>query len=57
MEAFAVVYFIEQQYGKAAVPKVLKNIGQAQSFVDLIEKSLGVSFDEFDQKWQAWLKQ
>ncbi len=57
MEAFVIIYFIEQQYGEGAIPKVLGNIGQAQSFADLIEKSLDVSFDEFDQKWQAWLKQ
>ncbi len=56
-EAFAAVYFIEQQYGEAAVPNVLKNLGQAQSFADLIEKSLGVSFAEFDQKWQEWMTQ
>jgi hypothetical protein len=54
-EAFAVVYFIEEHYGEAAVPNILKNLGQAQSFSDLIEKSLGVSFTEFDQEWQAWL--
>jgi hypothetical protein len=56
-EAFAVVYFSEQQYGETAVPNVLKNLGQAQSFADLIENSLGVSSAEFDQKWQAWMKQ
>ncbi len=56
-QAFAVVYFIEQEYSHAAVPNVLKNIGQAQSFSDLIEKSLDAPFAEFDQKWQAWLQQ
>ena len=55
-EAFAVVYFIEQQYGDAAVPNILRNVGQVQSFSELIEKSLGVPFVEFDQKWQAWVK-
>ncbi len=57
MEAFAVVHFVEQQYGEAAVPNILKNLGQAQSFSDLIEKSLSVPFTEFDQQWQAWMKQ
>ena len=56
-EDFALIYFIEQQYGAAAVPNVLKNLGQVQSFADLIDKSLGVPFTEFDQQWQAWLKQ
>ncbi len=56
MQAFAVVYFIEQEYGHAAVSNILKNIGRAQSFSDLIEKGLGASFAEFDQKWQAWLQ-
>jgi hypothetical protein len=55
-EAFAVVYFIEQEYGDTAVPNILKNLGLAQSFADLIEKSLGISFAEFDQKWQTWVK-
>ncbi|HTP08528.1 MAG TPA: hypothetical protein VMP08_09775 [Anaerolineae bacterium] len=56
-EAFAMIYFINEQYGAAAVPNVLRNLGQAQSLADLIEKSLGVPFAEFDQKWQAWVKQ
>jgi hypothetical protein len=30
-------------------------LGTAQSFADVIEKGLGVTFAEFDQKWQAWI--
>jgi len=54
--AYAVTYFIEQEYGAPAVAKVLKSIRAAQSFSDVIETGLGVPFKEFDQKWQAWAK-
>jgi hypothetical protein len=55
--AYAVVHFIEQEYGAPAVAEILKHMASAQSFSDLIEKSLGVPFAEFDQKWQAWVNQ
>jgi hypothetical protein len=55
-EAYAVIRFIVQEYGKQAIPKLLKALGTAQSFADVVETSLGVPFTEFDQKWQAWVK-
>jgi hypothetical protein len=42
-------------WGTLAMPKLLKALGTAQSFADVIENSLGVPFAEFDQKWQAWV--
>ncbi len=56
-EAHAVIYFIEQEYGAQSMPKLLKALGTAESFADVIENGLGVPFAEFDQKWQAWVKQ
>jgi hypothetical protein len=41
--------------GTLAMPKLLKALGTAQSFADVIENGLGVPFAEFDQKWQAWI--
>jgi len=57
MEAHVIIYFIEQAYGKQSMPRLLKALGTAHSFADVIETGLGVPFAEFDQKWQTWLKQ
>ena len=54
---YAVVRFIDQEYGAPAIARILKDIRIAKSFKDLIENGLSVPFEEFDQKWQAWLKQ
>ncbi|CAG0928892.1 hypothetical protein TFLX_01132 [Thermoflexales bacterium] len=56
-EGDLVIYFVEEEYGAQSMPKLLKALGTADSFAALIEKSLGVPFTEFDQKWQAWVKQ
>jgi hypothetical protein len=55
-EAYFVIRFIGQEYGAQVMPKLLKALGTAQSFADVIEQGLGVPFAEFDQKWQAWAK-
>jgi hypothetical protein len=55
-QAYAIVHFIEQEYGAPAVAKILKSMRTAQSFADLIENGLGVPFAEFVQKWQAWVQ-
>jgi hypothetical protein len=55
--AYSFIHFIEQEYGASAVTKILKSVHTAQSFRDLVEKSLGVPFAEFEQKWQMWAKQ
>ena len=52
----AVVAFIDQQYGPYGVRNFLRAIGPAQSLPEAIEKGLGVSYAEFEQQWQAWLK-
>jgi hypothetical protein len=49
--------FIEQEYGAAAVTQLLGTIDSAKSLSEAIENGLGVSFAEFDQKWQTWAKQ
>ena len=54
--AYAVVHFIEQEYGAPSVAEILRQLSTAQSFSDLIENGLGVPFAEFDQKWQTWLR-
>jgi hypothetical protein len=51
-----VIRFIAHEYGAVAVPELLKALGTAESFADVIENGLGVPFAEFDQQWQAWVK-
>lgn len=53
--AYAVVHFIDQEYSAPAMPSILKGIRTAQSFKNLIENGLSVPFEEFEQKWQAWI--
>jgi hypothetical protein len=55
-QSAAVINFVEQEYGAESMPKLVKALGTAQSFADVIENGLGVPFIEFDQKWQAWVK-
>jgi len=56
-EGGLVIRFIAQEYGAPAMPKLLKALGTAQSFADVIENGLGIPFATFDQKWQTWAKQ
>lgn len=49
--------FIEQEYGAAAITHLLGAIDSAKSMSEAIENGLGVPYAEFDQKWQAWVKQ
>ncbi len=49
--------FVEQEYGAAAVTRLLGSIASAKSMSDAIGNGLGVPYAEFDQKWQAWLQQ
>ena len=53
---YVVVRFIEQEYSEKSMPKLLKALGTAPSFANVIETGLGVPFAEFDQKWQTWVK-
>ena len=56
-QAELLIYFIEQEYGVSAVADLLKALGPAQSLSEAVDKGLGVPFAEFEQKWQAWVKQ
>ena len=40
--------FIEDEYGKSAAMKILESNGD-------IEKSVGVSFNEFESKWKEYI--
>ena len=55
-QTYAVTHFIEQEYGAQSMPRLLSALGNAQSLADAVENGLGVPFDEFEQKWQVWLK-
>ncbi len=56
-QLYHLLRFIEQEYGASAVTRLLGAIDSAKSMSEAIETGLGVSFAEFDQKWQAWVKQ
>ena len=54
--AYSVITYIEQEYGRTVVTRLLRTIGQARSFSEAIQNLFGIPFSEFDQQWQAWLK-
>jgi len=56
-KAYALVQFIEATYGTESIAPFLKAVGQSHSFSEAIWRGLDVPFSEFDQKWQAWVKQ
>jgi hypothetical protein len=55
-QLYQLVRFIEQEYGAPAVTQLLGTIDSTKSLAEAIEAGLHVSFAEFDQKWQAWVK-
>jgi hypothetical protein len=55
--AYSVITYIEQEYGRTVVTRLLRGIGQAKSFSAAIQNLFGVPFSEFEQRWRAWLKQ
>ncbi len=54
-EAHALITFIDEQYGPDQVARFLQAIGPAKSLPEAIEISR-LSYDEFEQNWQVWLK-
>ena len=56
-EAAVVIDFIDEQYGVDKVNQFLKAIGPSESMQQVIENGLGMSYADFEQQWQAWLKQ
>jgi hypothetical protein len=55
--AYSVITYIEQEYGRTEVTRLLRAIGQANSFPAAIQDLFGVPIGEFEQRWRAWLKQ
>ncbi len=56
-QATYLLRFVEQTYGALSIARLLKTLGAAKSLPEAIETGLGVPYAEFDQKWQAWVKQ
>jgi hypothetical protein len=54
--AFSVITYMEQEYGWAVVTRLLRALGQAKSFSEVIQDIFGVPFGEFEQRWRAWLR-
>ena len=55
-QAAAMIQFIGDEYGPAAVFKFFRGLQHAQSLTHLIEVT-GFPYSEFEAKWAAWLKQ
>ena len=53
--AYAVIEYVEQEFGWPAVVKLLKAIGPSKSFADAIETSTGISYVAFEEHWRAWV--
>ncbi len=56
VESTALIKFIDETYGSEKVIALLRAVPDAQSLPDAI-KTIGLPYDSFKQKWQAWLKQ
>jgi hypothetical protein len=54
--ANALIQFIDEQYGTGTVIDFFQSLRKAQSLSDAIDL-IGLPYNEFDAKWQAWLKQ
>ncbi|MBI5567847.1 MAG: hypothetical protein HY870_23320 [Chloroflexi bacterium] len=55
-QAAALIKFIDEQYGAAAVFKFFRGLQHAQSLTHLIEVA-GFPYSEFETQWLEWLKQ
>lgn len=53
--AYAVVEYIEQEFGWPAVVKLLKAIDPSKSLAEAIETSTGISYVAFEERWRAWV--
>ncbi len=49
--------FIENRYGPASIPAVLKQTGSHLRWQKLIPAALGVPANEFEEGWQAYMRQ
>ncbi len=52
----ALIQFIDEQYGAGTVIDFFGSLREAQSLSDAIDM-IGLPYNEFDAKWQAWLEQ
>ncbi len=55
LDAYRFIEFLEQEFGKAALVKLLHNM-QEPSASKAFEASTGIPFNEVQQRWAAWLK-
>ncbi len=55
-ESSALIQFMDEIYGPATVIKFFHALHYAQSLPHAIE-IVGLPYSEFEEKWQAWLKQ
>jgi hypothetical protein len=50
------VQFIAQEYGEEAVLLLLENFWRSGSFSDVLEETIGLNYNKFDEKWLYALK-
>lgn len=54
-ESISIVDYIVEAFGRDAVPRLVDMTSQGLSYGDAVHQALGISIDELDQRWSAWL--
>jgi hypothetical protein len=54
-ESESIVEFIIVEFGDDTMARLIAVFREAVSYDDAIERSLGISIEEFDAAWKAWL--
>jgi hypothetical protein len=55
-ESKSIVEYIEKEFGKQGVLRILAYMKEGHSLDDSLQKGLSVTISELDEKWQAYLK-
>ena len=55
-ESKSIVEYIESEFGKQGILRVLAYLKEGYSLDDSLQKGLSVTTSELDEKWQAYLK-
>jgi hypothetical protein len=55
-ESKSIVEYIEKEFGKQGILRILAYMKEGRSLDDSIQKGLSVTTSELDEKWQAYLK-
>jgi hypothetical protein len=51
----SVLKFMIEEYGHESISAILETYQQGASHADAVEQSIGMSLEEIDEEWKAWL--